>query len=290
MIFMTTMTISENHTIRQSNKCVLLFGDCRKKLKSLETESVDLILTSPPYANRRTTTYGGIKPDDYVDWFLPISKQLHRVLKPTGTFILNIKEPAVNGERHTYVIDLVLRMRKQGWIWTEEFIWHKKNCYPGKWPNRFRDAWEHLYQFNKDRKFKMNQESVMVPVGNWYESRMKSLSSTDKVRDVSKVGSGFGKKVENWTGRNVVYPTNVLHGATECSNRQHSATFPNWLPKWFIELFTDQNDVVLDPFAGSGTTLQAAINLNRCAIGIEIYQPYCEKLNEKFGKIDAAIG
>ena len=260
----------------------LIFGDCREELKSIESDSIDLIMTSPPYANRRTSSYGGIKPDEYVDWFLPISKELLRVLKPTGTFILNIKEPAVNGERHTCVLELVLAMRKQGWLWTEEFIWHKKNCYPGKWPNRFRDAWEHLFQFNKQRNFKMNQEAVMVPVGDWYDSRMRTLSETDRVRDTSKVGSGFGKKVENWLDRNMVYPTNVLHGATECGNRQHSAVFPNWLPEWFILLFTDPNDLVLDPFAGSGTTLSVATKLDRNTIGIEIFQPYCEKLREQF--------
>ena len=112
---------------------------------------MDLIFTSPPYADRREKTYGGIKPDKYVEWFLPKAEQFLRVLKPTGTFVLNIKELTVDGERHTYVLDLILAMRKQGWLWTEEFIWHKKNCYPGKWPNRFRDAWERCIQFNKEK-------------------------------------------------------------------------------------------------------------------------------------------
>ncbi|HLA48689.1 MAG TPA: DNA methyltransferase, partial [Nitrospinota bacterium] len=116
----------------------ILLGDCKKVLKTLEDNSVDLIVTSPPYADSRSATYGGIKPDKYVEWFLPITAELLRVLKPSGTFILNIKEKVVDGERHTYVIELILEMRKQGWLWTEEFIWHKKNCYPGKWSNRFR--------------------------------------------------------------------------------------------------------------------------------------------------------
>ena len=120
----------------------LILGDAKDKLKKLDDNSIDLIITSPPYTNQRKKTYGGIAPDKYVEWFLPISKELLRVLKPTGTFILNIKEKVVNGERHTYVLELILEMRKQGWLWTEEFIWHKKNSYPGKWPNRFRDAWE----------------------------------------------------------------------------------------------------------------------------------------------------
>jgi site-specific DNA-methyltransferase (adenine-specific) len=140
-------------------------GDSKEVLRLLPANSVDLIVTSPPYADQRKNTYGGIHPDQYVKWFLPISEQLLRVLKPSGTFILNIKEKVANGERSTYVMELILEMRKQGWLWTEEFIWHKKNCYPGKWPNRFRDAWERLLQFNKNRKFNMYQEEVMVPMG-----------------------------------------------------------------------------------------------------------------------------
>ncbi len=230
----------------------LYLGDAEDVLKEIPSDHVDLIVTSPPYADQRRKTYGGIHPDDYVDWFLPISEQLLRVLKPSGTFILNIKEKVVNGERSTYVIELFLAMRKQGWLWTEEFIWHKKNCYPGKWPNRFRDSWERLLQFNKQKKFKMYQEEVMVPMGDWAHKRLKNLSDTDKTRDESSVGSGFGKNISNWKGRKKAYPTNVLHLATECNNKNHSAVFPESLPEWFINLFTQEYDVVLDPFMGSG--------------------------------------
>ncbi|MBI3363132.1 MAG: site-specific DNA-methyltransferase [Chloroflexi bacterium] len=254
----------------------ILHGDCEEVLGRLPDNCVDLIFTSPPYADQRQNSYGGIGPDEYVDWFLPKAAQFLRMLKPTGTFILNIKERVVDGERHTYVIELILKMREQGWLWTEEFMWHKKNSYPGKWPNRFRDNWERLIQFNKQKKFKMHQEAVMVPVGDWAKDRLANLSETDKIRDESKAGSGFGKNVSNWLGRDMVYPTNVLHMATECSNRNHSATFPTALPAWFIKLFTEPGDAVLDPFVGSGTTAVAAAELGRYFIGIDINKEYIE--------------
>jgi DNA modification methylase len=252
----------------------LLLGDCKEQLKKIPDNSVDLIVTSPPYADQRKATYGGVTPDKYVEWFLPISEQLLRVLKPTGTFVLNIKEKVVEGERSTYVMELILAMRQQGWLWTEEFIWHKKNCYPGKWPNRFRDAWERLLQFNKARKFTMYQDAVMVPMGDWAKSRLKKLSETDQTRDDSKVGSGFGKNISNWVGREMAYPSNVVHLATECSNKSHSAAFPEELPEWFIKLFTKPGDTVLDPFLGSGTTGFVAQRMQRHIIGIEIQPEY----------------
>ena len=265
-----------------SIKTYIYESDCKKLLKQLPNDSVDLIVTSPPYADQRKNTYGGIHPDKYVEWFLPISKELLRVLKPTGTFILNIKEKVVEGERSTYVMELILAMRKQGWLWTEEFIWHKKNSVPGKWPNRFRDSWERLLQFNKDKKFNMYQEEVMVPMGDWAKSRLKNLSDTDKIRDNSRVGSGFGKNISNWLNRDKAYPTNVLHLATECNNKNHSAAFPEELPEWFIKLFTKENDVVLDPFMGSGTSLIVANRMNRNSIGIDIVPEYCKMASEKF--------
>lgn len=254
----------------------ILLGDSREVLKTIDDSSIDLVVTSPPYADRRKNTYGGIDPEKYVEWFLPFSEQLLRVLKPTGTFILNIKEKAENGERSTYVLTLILALREQGWLWTEEFIWHKKNCYPGKWPNRFRDSWERVLQFNKTRNFNMYQETVMIPVGNWANGRLKNLSDTDKIRDNSKSGSGFGKNISNWLKRNKVYPTNVLQFATVCNNKNHSAAFPEELPEWFIKLFTKENDWVLDPFLGSGTTSEVSQRMRRNSIGIEVMPEYAE--------------
>jgi site-specific DNA-methyltransferase (adenine-specific) len=254
----------------------VLLGDCLEVLKSVPENSIDLIITSPPYADQRKDVYGGLHPDKYVDWFMPRADQFYRVLKPTGSFVLNIKERVVNGERHTYVLQLIMEMRSHNWLWTEEYMWHKKNSHPGKWPNRFRDNWERLLHFTKNKYFNMYQDDVMVHVGDWAKGRLKNLSETDKTRDNSRVGSGFGKNVSNWVGREFVYPNNVLHMATECYNQGHAATFPVALPEWFIRLFTKEGDLVLDPFAGSGTTCVAAKQLGRHYIGIDTQEEFVE--------------
>lgn len=276
----TKNSSDDNH---QSSLPQILCADCKDLVatRCIRPSSVNLIVTSPPYADQRKQNYGGIHPDKYVEWFLPRSEALYTCLASDGSFILNIKEKAVSGQRHTYVLELILELKRQGWRWVEEYCWHKKNCYPGKWPNRFRDSWERLLHFTKESHFKMRQEDVMVPMGDWKHSRLRNLSDTDRKRDESKVGSGFGKKVENWVGREMAYPTNVLHLSTECGYKGHPATFPAQLPAWFIRLFTDEGDTVLDPFAGSGTTLVAAHNLGRRGIGVDISAKYCDLMRER---------
>lgn len=267
----------------------IILGDCAQKLKEFPSNSIDLVVTSPPYADNRRSTYGGIPIEKYVEWFKPISAELLRVLKPEGSFVLNIKERATDGERQTYVLELILNIKRQGWYWVEEYIWHKKNSFPGKWPNRFRDAWERCLHFTKSKHFNMYQEEVMVPMGAWAQTRLNNLSEADKSRHESQAESGLGRKVANWIGREKAYPTNVLYLPTECSNKKHSAAFPEELPKWFIRLFTQEGDVVLDPFIGSGTTALAARHLGRRYVGIELDPKYCSA-TQRLLDLDASNG
>ena len=253
---------------------IIYNADCLDRLRKIPPESIDLIVTSPPYADNRKGVYRGVSIDKYVEWFIPISQELYRVLRSDGSFVLNIKERTVDGERGTYVIELILEMKKQGWLWTEEYIWHKKNCYPGKWPNRFRDAWERCLHFTKQKRFRMFQDDVMVPMGDWHNKRLGRLSKADMSRNVAKNNSGFGKNVSNWRGRDMAYPSNVIHMATECSNVNHSAAFPITLPAWFMKLFSSKDDIVLDPFMGSGSTAIAAIELGRHYVGMEVEPEY----------------
>ena len=268
---------------------IIYTGDCREILtdtKRFPDKSIDFIFTSPPYADKRKRFYGSVHPDKYIEWFLPISIELNRVLKDNGSFILNIKEHPRDGERDTYVIELILALKRQGWLWIEEYCWYKKNSFPGKWHNRFRDAWERCLHFTKNKKFRIYQDVVKVPIGKWAEKRFKSMTHMDFKRYLSRTNGTLGRNVSNWLNRNKVYPhnvivfeeehyvSNVIELATVCNNKNHSAAFPLELPTWFLNLFTRKGDIVLDPFIGSGTTAYVCLAMGRKYVGIERNESY----------------
>jgi site-specific DNA-methyltransferase (adenine-specific)/site-specific DNA-methyltransferase (cytosine-N4-specific) len=284
------------------NTNILYNGDSAKLLADaalFPDKSIGLIVTSPPYADKRKKSYDGVHPAKYVAWFLPIAKELYRVLKDDGSFILNIKEHPQNGERGTYVLELILALKKQGWFWIEEYCWYKKNSFPGKWPNRFRDSWERCLHFTKDKEFKMYQDAVKVPIGDWAAKRFKSMSENDFIRHISKNNSHLGRNVSNWLDKKKVYPhnvivfeeehrlylSNVVETAVDSSNKNHSAIFPLELPTWFIRLFSKKDDVVLDPFLGSGTTAIAAVLHKRKYVGIELKEEYFKEAKKNIKEV-----
>ena len=278
----------------------IIYGDCLEKLKDrsiFPDDSIDLIVTSPPYADKRANNYPTISSKDYVIWFLKISEELKRILKPRGSFILNIKEHVVDFQRQTYTYELVLALKDQGWMWIEEYCWYKKTSFPGKWKTRFRDNWERCYHFSKQRNLNFYHDSVAVPIGDWAKIRFKDgqINKIDEDRYKSQTGSGFGRKVKNWANKKKVHPNNVLEIdndvleidtplvklSSETGNVRHSAAFPKELPKWFMKLLTQKNDMVLDPFMGSGSTALAALELNRNYLGIEIEQDFIDVANTR---------
>jgi len=292
----------------------IVTGDASSRLRNIESNSIDLIVTSPPYADKRKKYYGSIHPDKYVEWFTPFGEELLRILKPNGSFILNIKEHPRDGERDTYVLELILELKKMGWFWIEEYCWYKKNSFPGKWPNRFRDSWERCLHFTKKKKFKMYQDSVKVPIGDWATKRFKSMSDKDFKRHISSTNGSLGRNVSNWIDKKKVYPHNVIvleeerylensikslsknkktsnliEFATVCFNKNHSAAFPIELPTWFIKLFSRRGDLILDPFIGSGTTAISAILLKRNFIGIEKNQEFSQLARKNISELTKAI-
>jgi DNA modification methylase len=253
----------------------ILFGDCRDELKRL-TDSVDLIMTSPPYADARAGHYDSVCPDDYPDWFTSFHNAFWHALKPTGNLIINIKGRVVDGVRHRYVWKTIEKLTDLGWYCIDDYIWHKKNSMPGYWPSRLRDSWEYCFHLAKTKKPYMNQKAVSGPAKESTIKRYKQLYPSDLTRNTSTSGSGFGKTHANWFNKTSVLPGNVLWTACESRLRYHPAVFPIELPQFFIKLFSPENGLVLDPFGGSGTTGIAATNLNRDCILIDNNKNYCQ--------------
>ena len=115
---------------------------------------------------------------------------------------------------------------------------------PRQVPNRLRDGWERLLQFNQQKKFCMYQEAVMIPIHPSTVGRLQRLKAADKILMPMKTGSPFTRNLSHWLNKDKVYPCNVLHLATESHNQRHCAAFPESLPTWFIQLFTQKNDMI----------------------------------------------
>lgn len=249
--------------------------DCLECLKKIEDNSIDLIITSPPYADKRKNCYDSVSEKDYVDWFLPIGKELYRILKPDGSFFLNIKPHCVKGERSFYVWELVMSLKNNvGFRFVDEFCWTKIGV-PGKFKGRFKNAFEPVYHFSKTKDFKHNPYSVATEIK---EESIKRANR--KACGESQNGSGFAGLREGSTLKDakLALPSNHLH-LPQKSNQytlqsKHPAVFPVELPTFFIKAFSNENDVVLDCFMGSGTTALACINTNRYYIGIDNNEEY----------------
>jgi|SRR6185437_1606011 len=260
--------------------CKIICGDARDIIPSL-SEKADLIVTSPPYADARKSHYDSIHPDSYARWFLTFHKSLSSILKPEGSFVLNVKDKVVNGARHRFVWETIMNLEAAGWKSVDDYIWHKTNPMPGYWPNRLRDGWEYCFHLSKTNKPKMYQKNVKIPIGGWNEVRLSNLKGKSKTRHNSENNSGFGRDLRNWVGKKLVLPSNVIDLPLVGKNFKHPAVFPVGLPAFFIRLFTDTDGLIIDPFSGSGTTGIAAINLHRNSILIDNSKEYCKIAYER---------
>jgi site-specific DNA-methyltransferase (adenine-specific) len=221
----------------------------RETMARMPDNYVDLVVTSPPYADARKKQYGGIHPDKYIEWFIPIAKDIFRILKPEGSFFLNVGDNTIDGQTHlwTYELPIVLK-RELGFCFIDALVWHKKNSPPGSFPNRFKGAWEFVYHFSKQPDIFFNPMAVSMPMQPQSIKRVKREKLSNS--RVPKTGSGFtprqtgtmkilaGNAAGNEAQLLSALPSNVLHLATEYSNKNHSAVFPLSLPMFFIKAFS----------------------------------------------------
>ena len=294
----------------RTQRGVLYNGDCIEVMKQLPKDSVDLVVTSPPYADVKKgvigvegnidKTYKHVDRDVYVDWFVEVGKCIRDVLKPSGSFVLNI-DTFYNDDstRNLYVYELVIALVKRANLeFLQDCFWVKKSPIPSGYATqyiRFRSAVEYLFWFAKDH--------------TQTKTRLKNvcLEPTEAcVRSMKRKAEEFGdKRVYQPSGHSSNYkqayetmmehgstPLNYIFCATAASDRLkyleyatmqgivHPARFPSDLPEYFILALTDPDDVVMDPFFGSGTVADVATQTGRRWIGIELSNQYCRIYKE----------
>src|SRR5438093_3416677 len=137
--------------------CEVVCGDSREVLTAYAGQ-VDLIVTSPPYADARHNHYDIIHPDKFEEWFMTFHDAFYSALKPTGSFVVNIKDKVVNGVRHRYVWNTIEALCERGWFAIDDYLWHKTNPMPGYWPNRLRDGWEYCFHLAKSKQPYFNSD------------------------------------------------------------------------------------------------------------------------------------
>jgi site-specific DNA-methyltransferase (adenine-specific) len=255
--------------------CSIMCGDSRNHLEAFKGQ-VDLIVTSPPYADARRNHYDSVHPDDFCEWFLTFHEPFYNALKPTGSLVINIKDKVVDGARHRYVWRTMEALAEKGWSAIDDYIWHKTNPMPGYWPSRLRDGWEYCFHLSKSKRPYFNPDAVRQPIGDWVTSRLNKLGENDLSRHNSVNKSGFGRDISKWRDKQTVLPSNVVSRALVGKNKGHPAVFPVDLPLFFIKLLCPEKGFVVDPFAGSGTTGIAALSLGRKCVLIDNNTQYCE--------------
>ncbi len=266
----------------------VICGDSREVLGDFEGQA-DLIITSPPYADARHKHYDSVHPDAFTDWFLTFHEPFWKVLKPNGSLVLNIKDKVVNGVRHRFVWHTIEALADRGWFAIDDYIWHKTNPMPGYWPTRLRDGWEYCFHLAKSKRPYFNPDAVRQPIGSWVETRLRSLGENDLSRHNSANASGFGRDISRWVGKQTVLPTNVLSLAVVGKNKGHPAVFPLDLPLFFIKLLCPEGGLVVDPFAGSGTTGLAALSLGRRSLLVDNNPQYYQEAVNRLLDEGAAV-
>lgn len=266
-----------------TRSCLVLAGDSREKLMAFSS-SVDLIVTSPPYADARKSHYDSIHPDSFAEWFMTFHHAFWQALKDDGSLVINIKDKIVGGARHRFVWKTIEKLSDAGWICIEDYLWYKTNPMPGYWPTRLRDGWEYCFHLSKTKRPYINQDAVRVPLGDWAESRLRKLGTNDLKRHNSVNSSGFGRDLSRWVDQKTVLPSNVISAALVGKNKGHPAVFPIELPTFFIKLLSRPGGLVVDPFGGSGTTAIAALTLQRDCAVIDNNVDYCRTAYERIQK------
>ena len=278
----------------------LICGDCRDSgtvVRLLDGAQANVVITSPPYATQReydpSSGFRPVPPEQYSDWYRAVAANVAAILADDGSYFLNIKAHADEGERNLYVMDLVLAHRRQwGWRFVDEFCWRKTdNGVPGGWGNRFKNAFEPIYHFCRQQAIKFRPQAVGHVSEDCFDYSPNNPKSTsgsgllgtglrgESASMPPKGSQAWGhmrRKLMDGRHEGIARPSNVIEVRSESTQGAHSAPYPRALVEFFVLAFSDAGDVVFDPFMGSGTTMAAAAALERAGYGCEISPAYCD--------------
>ena len=260
------------------------WGDAADWLPALPGGSVDLFFTSPPYADARP--YSRIHPDRYVDWFLPYARAMYDCTSTAGSLILNIKNRVANrgplrGQRHPYVYQLVLALQHMGWRWIETYIWAKPNAVPGRFGPRTKDSFEYVYHFARGARPYWDLGAVRVPYKTDGEEIARRRRDLHGRRNTE---AGFGRDRTKTYLYGTADPGNVIAVAQTYNQHKgvaHTAAMPEALAEFFIKAACPPNGIVVDPFAGGGTTMVVARRLGRRTGGLDIHRQFVDEARRR---------
>lgn len=254
-------------------------SDCSEYLVSLHEqkgEIIDFVITSTPYAQQRSDTYGGISEKDFPEWMLMRTREIMKVMKPHGSFIFNIKEHVNKGARSLYVLETILLLSRE-FIYVDEFIWNKTNPFPTGSKKRLKDGFERCFHFAKTPSYQFFPNNILTKS----TSKYAGMNERRKNKGAHNVTNGSGMNMSKRITGELVRPSNVITLPASSLNIGHPAVYPVGLPEFFIKLMTKEGDIVLDPFMGSGTTAIASYRNNRHYIGIDQKREYVDLANKR---------
>ncbi len=275
-------------------------ADCFKFINLIPSESVDLVLTSPPYALHYKKEYGNKNQDEYVDWFLGIAEGIKRILKPTGSYVIDIGgswEPGQPTRSLCHFEILIKLVKEHGFHLAQEFFWYNpaKLPVPAEWVTvrklRVKDSVECLWWLSKTSTPKASNQKVLRE----YSEDMKRLIKKGYKPKRRPSGHNITNKFNRNRGGSI--PDNILifgnndstgyylQRCKEMDIKVHPARFPIQLPTFFIKFLTDPGDIVFDPFAGSNTTGEAAEKLGRKWLSVELKREYLQASTFRFEKL-----
>ena len=260
--------------------------DCLRVLAAMPDESLDLCVTSPPY--ERQPKYGNgerYERDWFEGFFMEVTAEVRRVLKPTGQFVLNYRSRRQGVERGALQYELIFWLREQGWLFVEDHVWVKPSPPPGKYRQALKDAIEYCFRFAKSDLFELYPEQCLS-AARWDSrdrERRKRLAHNHQRVDAP---SGHGRNRVQ-AGPDWVAPSNAIVTEPEFSPNpsKHPARFPPAIPEFFIKLCTRPGGSVFDPFAGTSTAGIVAEALDRKWVMAELDEAYCDVVPERLADL-----